>query len=102
VSWIEAGKVAYALGPDERVACVCSQPHQFGYLSPAQTLLGRDALLLDRTRGSSDVPRRYAPYFASIDSLPPVALRRAGDSVLLIAVFRARDYRIPYPAEISP
>jgi 4-amino-4-deoxy-L-arabinose transferase-like glycosyltransferase len=102
VSWIEAGKVAYALGPDERVASVCSQPHQFGYLAPAQTLLGRDALLLDRTRGPSDVPRRYAPYFASIDSLPPVVLERAGDPVLLIAVFRARDYRIPYPAEISP
>ena len=101
-TWMEAGKVAYALGPGVVVTCLCEHPHHFGYLHDQRTLLGRDALLVDRVRDSSDVPRRYARYFAAIDALAPVVLRRAGDSASTVAVFRARDFRAPLPTDLPP
>ena len=96
-SWIEGGKIAYALGERVTVVCLCRNPHHFAYLHEQRALFGRDALLLDRTRGSSDAARRYAPYFATIDSLAPVVVRRGGYPALTIAVFRAHDFRVPYP-----
>ncbi len=101
-SWIEAAKIAYALGPAVPVLCLCEHPHHFQYLDDQRAFLGHDALLLDRTRGTSDARRRYTPYFTAIDSLEPVVIRRAGSPAMTIAVFRGRDFRMPYPSDLPP
>ena len=97
VKWMDAGKIAYALGPHVPVVCLCGSPHQFGYLTDQRTLLGRDAVLVDQTRGASGVPRVYAPYFARIDSLPPVVVHQGGRAALRIQTFFGRDYRSVFP-----
>ena len=97
VKWMDAGKVAYALGPHVPVVCLCGSPHQFGYLTDQRTLLGRDAVLVDQTPGASGVPRAYAPYFARIDSLPAIVVRQGGRAALRIQTFLGRDYRSVFP-----
>jgi hypothetical protein len=85
-SWIDAGKIGHALGPGAAVLCLCRSPHHFGYLYDQRELLGRDALLLDRTRGRSD--------------LPPIVARRAGHAALTIVAFRGRRFRAPVPDDL--
>ena len=97
VKWMDAGKIAYALGPQLRVVCLCGSPHQFGYLTDQRTLLGRDAVLVDQTPGASGVPRVYAPYFARIDSLSPIVVHQGGRAALRIQTFLGRDYRSVFP-----
>ncbi|HEX6534264.1 MAG TPA: glycosyltransferase family 39 protein [Gemmatimonadaceae bacterium] len=99
-SWIDAAKAGYALGPGTQVLCLCRSPHHFGYLHDQREYLGRDAILLDQTRGPSDAPRRYAPYFAGIDALGTVTVRRAGHPALDIAVFVGRRFRAPVPDDL--
>ena len=97
VKWTDAGKIGYALGPHVPVVCLCGAPHQFGYLSDASALIGRDAVIVVRSRGPSGVARNYARYFSRIDPLPPVIVHRFGRPVLTIQAFLARRYRAVYP-----
>ena len=101
-SWIEAGKTSYALGPGVPVLCLSTNPHQFGYQYDQRAFLGQDAVLVDRTRGSSDADRRYAPYFASIRRVGMVSITRGGRPALDVTVFLARAFRRPYPSELPP
>ena len=97
VKWMDAGKIGYALGPGVPVVCLCGSPHQFGYLGDQRALLGRDAVLVDQTRRASTVRARYAPYFARIDSLPPIIVHQGGRPALSIQTFLARQYRVLVP-----
>src|SRR6185312_15481646 len=100
VKWTDAGKIGYALGPGVSVVCLCGSPHHFGYLVDQRALLGRDAVVVDHTPGSSGVTRVYAPYFARIDSLPPIIVRQRGRPVLSIQAFFARRYRTLVPGSV--
>ncbi|HKT08053.1 MAG TPA: glycosyltransferase family 39 protein [Gemmatimonadaceae bacterium] len=100
VKWMDAGKIGYTLGPDVPVLCLCGSPHHFGYLADQRAFLGRDAVLIDHTRGPSGVRRLYAPYFARIDSLPPIIVRQRGRPVLSIHAFFGRQYRAVFPGSV--
>lgn len=97
VKWTDAGKIGYALGPRVPVVCLCGAPHQFGYLPGASAFIGHDAVIVDRSRGPSGVPRAYAPYFSRIDPIAPIIVHRFGRPVLTIQAFLARRYRAVYP-----
>jgi 4-amino-4-deoxy-L-arabinose transferase-like glycosyltransferase len=94
-SWLQAGKVAYALGPGVPVLCLSVAPHQYLYQRDPAAFLGRDALLVIRPPAHID---RYAPYFASIEPLGPVTIGRlTGRPALTVDLFLARDFRQPFP-----
>ncbi len=44
--WRDAGKIAYALGPDITVLCLNRDARQFGLDNPPQRFIGQDMLLL--------------------------------------------------------
>jgi hypothetical protein len=99
-SWVQAGKVAYALGPSVPVICLSAAPHQFLYQRDPNTFIGRDALLVIRPSRHGDTQLdRYRPYFASIEPLGPLAITRAatGRPALTVDLFLARDFRQPFP-----
>ena len=98
--WSQAGKAAYALGPEVPVLCLCTAPHQFGYVHDQRDFLGHDAVIVDRTQGRSAVPELYGKYFAAIDSLGAVELRRNGRPAERLALFYARDFERPYPMQV--
>jgi hypothetical protein len=101
-SWIDAGKLAYALGPRVPVLCLCANPHQFGYLHQQREFIGDDALIVERARRHATSPVTLAPYFDAVDSLAPVTIFRAGHPAITLGVYLAHHFRRPYPTDLPP
>jgi 4-amino-4-deoxy-L-arabinose transferase-like glycosyltransferase len=96
-SWLQAGKVSYALGPHVPVLCLSIAPHQYLYQRDPAAFVGHDALLVIRPPTRID---RYAPYFASIESLGPRTIHRLGGrAALTVDLFLARGFRQPFPTD---
>lgn len=101
-SWVQAGKVAYALGPGTTVLCLSVDPREFGFLHDQRSFLGQDAVIVDRLPARHDIAARYAGYFATIDSIGDVTVRRMGRPVFDVAVYLAHDFERPFPASAMP
>ena len=78
-SWSLGGKIAYALGPDMRVICLCQDARQFGFDAPASRFAGQDVLVL--TAGA--VP---AGMFASVTPLAAATVTDHGRALLVVHV----------------
>jgi 4-amino-4-deoxy-L-arabinose transferase-like glycosyltransferase len=87
VSWIDAGRVDYALGGRVPVLCLSDDPRQYAFQQDVRGFQGRDLLLIANAR-RTDWRQRAAPYFQRIEPLPPLALQRAGEPVLTLALAR--------------
>lgn len=98
-SWIQAGKAAVAMGPDVPVLCLCADPHHFYYLQNDSTLLGRDAVFVKKRRENDDVLTRFAPYFEQIDIVNVVPVYRGKQEVMLLDIYRGRNFRAVYPTD---
>ena len=96
-SWIQAGKASVALGPDIPVVCLCADPHHFLYLRPDSALYGHDAVIVRKARSDDDILTRMAPYFERIDPVTRFGVYRHGQEVMMLEVYRALNYRAPYP-----
>lgn len=101
-SWIQAGKAAYALGPDATVLCLSVDPREFAFVHDQREYVGQDAVILDRLPARHDVYARYGAYFATIALLGQVPIRRLGEPVFAVGVYLARDFRRPFPATAIP
>jgi 4-amino-4-deoxy-L-arabinose transferase-like glycosyltransferase len=85
-NWRDAGKIAYALGPDVTVICLNTDAREFGFgLTPAD-MIGQDVLIL-APEHADRVAAEYPGIFASIEPLPPAAIRHAGREMATVAVF---------------
>ena len=91
-NWRDAGKVAYALGPDVTTICLNRDARQFGYAVPAGHFVGRDMLILAPEHGDR-VPQELGGVFDAIEPLAPVPVRHAGRTLFGMAVFRASHLR---------
>jgi hypothetical protein len=97
-NWIDAGKAAYALGPNVPVLCLCAHPHQFGFLHDQARYLGDDALIIERIRGTrAMLSSALAPYFDHVDFVALVPILRAGHPALTLAVYLGHRFRRAYP-----
>ncbi len=92
-SWIQAAKVAYALGPGVHVLCLSVDPRHFGFLEDERAYLGQDAIIVTRLPARPDVETRYAPYFQRVETVGQVPIRRAGRAELAVGVYVAHDFR---------
>jgi hypothetical protein len=91
-NWIDAGKIAHALGPDRPVVCLCDHPHHFGFLYPATEASGRDVVLVERVRAHSDVAADMARYSRVVEPLGAVTIHRLGHPEFQVGLYLARDY----------
>jgi 4-amino-4-deoxy-L-arabinose transferase-like glycosyltransferase len=98
-SWVQAGKAAYAVGPDTPVLCLSAAPHQYLYQRDPRGFVGHDALLVIRPPRHGDVQlERYRPYFDSIEPLGPLTITRLfGRPALTLDLYLAHDLREPFP-----
>jgi hypothetical protein len=88
-NWRDAGKIAYALGPDVRVICLNTDSREFGFgLTPAD-VIGRDVLIL-APEHADRVMAAYAGIFAAIEALPPATIRQGGNDLATVGVFLGR------------
>jgi 4-amino-4-deoxy-L-arabinose transferase-like glycosyltransferase len=84
--WRDAGKIAYALGPDVPVICLNQDARQFGFGLTPRDAIGRDVLILAPEHAGRVIPR-YGAAFASIQTLPPATIRHAGHDMATVGVF---------------
>jgi hypothetical protein len=98
-SWIDAGKVAHALGPGIPVVCLCDHPHHFRFLYPAKEALGRDVLLVERVRNHDNVAADMARYSRTVAPLGAVTIHRLGHPEFQLGLYLARDYSRLGPAD---
>jgi 4-amino-4-deoxy-L-arabinose transferase-like glycosyltransferase len=87
VSWIDAGRIDYALAGRMPVLCLSADPRQYAFLHDARTFNGRDALIIANAR-RQDWQRRAAPYFQRVEPLPALQLLRNGRPVLTLSLAR--------------
>ena len=69
-NWRDAGKIAYALGPDVTVLCLNPDSRQFGFTAPPTEHLGEDVLLIGAIPPTAT--------FERIETLPPTEVRLRG------------------------
>ncbi len=98
-SWIQAGKAAIGLGPDVKVLCLCSDPHQFLYMQNDSAYLGKNAIIVKKVIPNDDVIAEFSPYFESVTALDVVPAVRHGNEAMRIGVYRARNYRKIFPTQ---
>lgn len=99
--WIEAARIAEALGPHATVLVFDADPRGFAFLANPGDYLGRDLILIGRPKTFDRNIGAVAPYFAAIDPQPPIPVR-LGDTTLFeasVAVGRMlkQPYPLPYP-----
>lgn len=97
LSYVDAGKVDYALGGSVPVLCLSTSPHHYAYLHEVASYRGRDVIIVANAR-RQDWLQTAAPYFEKIDPLPDVVLLRAGEVVLTLRMAVGRSLRPPSPS----
>lgn len=91
-NWRDAGKIAYALGPDVIVLCLNRDCRQFGFAHPPAAYAGRDVVVLIPEHADRALPA-LAPLFNRLEPLPPSPIT-IGDRVLQeVAVARGYGLR---------
>jgi len=97
VSWVQAAKAAYALGPSVPVLVLNQHPHHYPYLRDPRTLIGHDAIIVIRADPRADTTASaYAPYFERIDPLGRIPITHAGERAFDLFLFRAHRLLRPY------
>ncbi|HSU03941.1 MAG TPA: glycosyltransferase family 39 protein [Acetobacteraceae bacterium] len=90
-NWRDAGKIAYALGPDAIVTVLNPDARQFGLVHPEGNYTGDDLLVL-ATEDPQQVRSALAPMFEGIETLPPASIehRRIDQPVSVFVGHRLR------------
>ncbi len=90
--WRNAGKIAYALGPDVTVLCLNRDARQFGLADPPQRFIGQDVLLL-LPEHADRAAQALTPAFDAVDPLPPAPILHAGRVLTEVAVLHGHNLR---------
>ena len=96
-SWVQSGKIAYALGPSVPVACLSADPRGFGYVYDQRAFEGEDAVIIDRLPARHEVMAMYGAYFGQLAPAGRIGIRRGGRPAFDVAVYVGRGFRGPYP-----
>jgi 4-amino-4-deoxy-L-arabinose transferase-like glycosyltransferase len=94
VSYIDAGKVDYALGGTVPVLCLTAAAHHYAFLHNVDTFRGRDVIIVANGR-RSDWRQLVEPYFQRVEPLPDLSLTRASEPVLTLKIARGIALRSP-------
>jgi 4-amino-4-deoxy-L-arabinose transferase-like glycosyltransferase len=98
--WMDAGKVAYALGPGVAVVCLCEHPHHFHFVSPQDHFLGRDAVLVLPPDADPAAIGALAPHFRSLEPLGDVLVHRAGRAEFRLPLYLGHDFTRPVAIDL--
>ncbi len=90
--WRDAGKIAYALGPDATVTVLDPDARQFGLVHPARDYVGRNVLVLVVNHPERAL-RDLAPMFDAVETLPPASIDHRGVVLQLVSVFLGQRLR---------
>lgn len=89
--WYDAGKIAYAVGPGIKMTVFEGNPHEFGEVSPPQSLRGDNILIAATPGNEAAIMQRYAPRFRSITVAKPIDIIHNGQVLLRIPMLLGHD-----------
>ncbi len=95
ISWRDAGKFGYALGPDVTMLCLSTDARQFGFVSPLRNFAGQTILLLVSEPPEQAVAQARH-WFRFIDVLPATSVRLRGRVLRSVTVLRGTGF-LPQP-----
>ena len=94
---IDIGKIDQALH-DARPMQVFGEAKQYAFRVDPKTLVGRDALIVGQRNRTLGLRRALAPYFDSIDELPPFAFGRSGMNEVEVRLLYGHVLKKPLPS----
>ncbi|THD47856.1 MAG: glycosyltransferase family 39 protein [Bradyrhizobium sp.] len=99
--WVEAGKIALALGPQPPVLVFSGDPRGFGLSEDSADFVGRDGVIIVPEGRLAATQAKLANYFASFDPPQTMVLRRGGENAITLTLIQAHGlthaYPLPYP-----
>ena len=106
VRWMDAGKVAVALGPDVPAYVFSDDPRQFAFSPSVSRHLGQDAVIVMPARLVAARLPPLRPFFSAIDPIEHLWIGRGGRPEVDLAVIRAHGllapFPLPYPHRLGP
>jgi hypothetical protein len=96
-----AGQVGMAIAPlaPLPLTCFSDDIRAFAFWSTAEQWLGQTGLYFTSSRQPN--PDKYQPYFQQITPVDELPLRRGGEIVETIRVYRGETMLKPYPRQIG-
>jgi 4-amino-4-deoxy-L-arabinose transferase-like glycosyltransferase len=95
--WVEAGKIALALGPETPVFVFSHDPRGFALLDDSARFVGQDGVIVIPQRRLDKELAELRPYFAGLDPPQTFVLRRGGRDEIALAVIPARGLTRAFP-----
>ncbi len=95
--WIDAGKIDQALD-DAMPIQVFGESKQYAFRYDPKIFVGRDALIIGRRGRIGGLDKALAPYFESIEELPPFAFGRSAMNEVDLRIFYAHVLTKPLPS----
>ena len=95
--WIEAGKIALALGPRVPTFVVSDDPRGWAFMKGGAELVGRDGVLIARLRDLPVARAALAPLFVSLGEAEPLTLFRNGAPAIELVLVPAKGLTQPLP-----
>jgi 4-amino-4-deoxy-L-arabinose transferase-like glycosyltransferase len=94
-----AGQIGMAIAPLRSLPITCfdPDPRGFAFWSTSQEWVGQTGLLVTPQGRASDTIAQYQDYFAQIQKLADLPIRRGGVVVQLFSVYQCRHLLKPYP-----
>ncbi len=96
--WYRAGKVDFGLrGRLPVLAFNPRDPRAYAFFGGSARHVGQDAILVTTKASVDEVQRHFGEYFARIEALGPVTIRRGGAPVMTVQLYRCERLLRPYP-----
>lgn len=95
--WIDAARLAEALGPRAAIAVFGNDPRGFAFLADPAAWIGRDVLLIGRPKTFVRGLAAVRPLFSRIDDQAPIAVKVGGTTLFEAQVAIGRNLMSPYP-----
>lgn len=96
-NWVEASRLAEALGSRASVRVFGGDPRGFAFLLDQTAWTGRDVLIISRPGGFDRGVRSIHSLFTRIDLQAPVAVEIGGQTLFDAQVAIGRNFLSPYP-----
>jgi hypothetical protein len=99
--WLDAGKIALALGPEIPVFVISDDPRGWAFVSDGDGLRGQDGVLIARVEDLAVAQAEAAPLVRSLGPPEAYALKRNGETAAELALVPVhgltRKLPLPYP-----
>jgi hypothetical protein len=96
LSWRDAGKFGYALGPETSMLCLCRDSRQFGFADPVSAFAGREVVVLVPDPAGR-APDEAGRWFTSVEALPDTEIRLDDRLLRTVAVRLGHGLHRPIP-----